>query len=306
MKKIIYFIWVFIPSIGLFAQQDPMISQYMFNGNLINPAYAGSHPYPNVTMMYRQQWVGFAGAPTSYFASFDTPLNGKNVGLGLQIANDKIGVSEQTYLNGNYSYHLKMGNGKLAMGLSSSLTYSKAYLSELKVWDANDDVYKNNTSTSFTPNFGAGLYYYSTNYYLGISAPHIINYDPNTSLHVTAEKAPHQVRHYYITGGYVYTVNEDFIIKPSLLLKYVAKAPFQADVNLNVLLKKVLWLGASYRTGDSFVGMIGFQINNRLHLGYAHDFTITPLQDYNSGTHEIILSYDFGKEAIKMKTPRFF
>ncbi|MFH1321866.1 MAG: type IX secretion system membrane protein PorP/SprF [Bacteroidota bacterium] len=306
MKKKTLILLAFIVPTCLLAQQDPMVSQYMFNINLMNPAYAGCHPYPNATVIYRKQWLGFSGAPTSQFASFDAPIGGKNIGLGLQFTRDVVGITERTDINGDYSYHLKLDNAKLAMGLRTGLSYYRAELSELKVWDEGDDVYRQSTVTAIVPNFGTGLYYYTDKYFAGLAIPHIINYEPGTTLNIKTAKAPHQVRHYYITGGYVYSVNENVILKPSFLLKYVPNTPAEVDINLNVLLKQVIWLGVSYRSGDSFVGLVEFQINKQLRLGYAHDFTISCLRHYNSGSHEIIVSYDLGKEAVKMKTPRFF
>jgi type IX secretion system PorP/SprF family membrane protein len=291
----------------LFGQQDPMASQYMFNGLFINPAYAGSHQFYNITSLYRKQWVNFDGAPSTQILSVDGPLKNRNVGLGLLLSNDKIGVSKQTDFYGNYAYHINMGGGlKLSMGLRAGGSYYRAKLTDLTVWDENDEVFAKDINGEFLPNFGSGLYLYSSKLFLGLSVPHILNYKPRTTFYINKTDAPQLVRHYYLTGGYVFDQNENVIFKPSVLVKYVNNAPIQADFNLNVLFNKFLWVGASYRTTDSFVGILEVQANKKLRIGYAYDYPFNNLKKYTNGSHEIMIAYDFGYNILKIKTPRYF
>ena len=307
MKKTIISTLFYIGFLGYyFAQQDPMISQYVFNGLYLNPGYAGSHETSNLTMMYRNQWVNLEGSPVTQFASLYLPFAEQNLGAGLIFMSDKIGVTNQTRINLNFAYHLPTGKGKLAFGLKSGVTFFRAKVDELTVWDENDPKYSGGVISSTQPNVGIGAYYYLPKFYAGVAVPYLINYKPGTFLGVDPKNPQRSERHYYLTSGYVYTINDHIALKPSMLLKYVLHAPLEADFNLHVLLKNTLWLGGSYRTGDSFIGMVDFQISEQFKVGYAHDFTITRLKNSSSGTHEIIVSYDFGKEAIKMKTPRYF
>ena len=163
--------------------------------------------------------------------------------------------------------------------------------------------------TNTLPNFGTGAFLYSRLYYVGIAIPNLLSFDPDRPITLNSDELkdiPHLVRHYYITGGYAFEINRDIVLKPSALLKYTYNAPVEVDINVNALLMEVLWLGVSYRTGDSFIGLVGFNITKQLRLGYAYDFTMTDIKDHSSGTHEITLGYDFGYDIMKMKTPRYF
>jgi len=309
MKKI-YLLIFLLPALmhsGLVnAQQESLLSQYMFNGLVLNPAYAGSKDYASITAMFRKQWTGFPGSPVTQSASIHGPLKSKKVGLGLLISNDHVGVTAQTDVYGSYAFHIPMPNAKLALGIQGGFSYVKSKLSDLTVWDSNDQVFELNTQTNLLPNFGAGIYYYREKFYAGISVPHLLNYDPERTLGIEVKDAFRQTRHYYLTAGGVVNLSRDIKFKPSALLKYVQGAPFQYDLNANFLLNDILWVGATYRSNDAIVAMIEYQINKKLRLGYSYDITLTRLSNYESGTHEIMLGYDFGYNILKMKNPRYF
>ncbi len=297
------FILLFLFSVSILltkAQQDAMVSQYMFNGLFLNPAYAGSHDYFSSTLLYRQQWVNFAGAPSTAIVAVDGPLLNKKMGVGLIASNDKIGVTNQTDVYANYSYFLKMGKGKLSFGIKAGASQYKASVKDLTVWDQNDQVFTGTIRTAWIPKFGFGSYYYTDKFYAGFSIPALLAYGDVKSLNIDVSK------HYYLTSGYVFTVDEKFKIKPSFLLKYQSAAPVQIDLNLTVMFIDQFALGVSYRTGDAFVMMAEYQANKRFRIGYAYDITTTAIKSYSSGTHEIMVGFDFGKNIIKTKTPRFF
>lgn len=297
-------------SIKAYTQQEMMISQYMFNGLYLNPAYCGTHDFTEVTGLYRQQWANFAGAPVSQILSADGAIKNKNMGLGGILTNDKIGVTTKTDLYGNYSYHIRTGEkGKLSFGVRGGFSYYRAMLTQLTVWDGNDQVFANNIKNKFLPNAGAGIYYYTKKFYAGVSSPNLINYDPNTFLTLGGmmQGAPNYIRHFYANTGYVFEVNENLHFKPNVLVKYVNNAPVQADFNLNVLINRMFWVGGSYRTGDGIVGLIEYQHDGNWRLGYAYDFAFTKMQNYSFGSHEVMFSYMFGKKEIaKIRSPRFF
>lgn len=286
---------LFAPAL-LVAQQDPMTSQYIFNGHYINPAFAGSHSYSNVTLVARKQWVGFDGSPLTSYLSFDMPFEDKNLGIGATLINDRIGVTERTEVSGSCAYHLQVGkDAKLAFGLRGGITYYRAKVSKLEVWDQNDQVFANTISGKVLPVAGAGVYFYTERFYAGISIPNVISYTPGTMLQVGMNNAPNLERHYFATVGYAYTATKNLDIKPSLLVKYVRNAPVQVDYNLNFFLYKTLWAGVSYRSGDGMVGLVAYQATKNLRVGYAYDMPFTKLRKYNSGSHEIMIAWDFGK-----------
>ena len=308
MKKIIISTFVMcLLAFQTLAQQDVMVSQYMFNGLLLNPAYAGSHPYFTSTLMHRSQWLKFAGAPTTSILAVDGPLMKNTMGVGLIVMNDRIGATEQTDIYANYSYPIKLGKGKLAFGIKAGISRYLFNTDKLTYWDSGDNVYQTgNTQTAWLPKFGFGTYYYAEKWFAGISIPTLIAYDANYKFGMDVNRASFLKRHYMATGGVLFVLNESFKMKPSLLLKYVPKAPLQADFNINFLYKDQFWLGASYRTGDAIAAIIEYQTNSRFRIGYSYDFTLSNIRRYSNGSHEIMIGYDFGKELIKMKTPRFF
>lgn len=308
MKKFLSILLLLVSPALVRAQQDPMVSQYMFSGHFINPAYAGSHPVANITLLGRKQWVDFDGAPFSSFLSFDMPVAKKRIGFGGLLSNDRIGVTERTDIAGTFSYHLPVGEkAKLAFGLRAGLLYYRAQLTKLTVWDQGDQVFASDINGKVLPGAGAGLYFYTQRFYAGLSIPNVINYKPETALSLTVNGSPLLERHYFGTVGYAIPAGKNLDIKPSLLVKYVNNAPVEIDYNLHFFFNKVFWIGASYRSKDGLVGMIEYQATKNLRAGYAYDMALTNLSKYNKGSHEIMIAWDFVKdESVRYKSPRFF
>jgi type IX secretion system PorP/SprF family membrane protein len=289
------------------AQQEVMVSQYMFNGLFLNPAYAGSHGYTSSSMLHRTQWLQMEGAPRTSMAAVDgSVMNGK-MGLGLSIVHDQIGVSRDLDVAGHYSYHLQMGeNSKLALGLRAGLSVYSARLSELTIWDTNDQVFQNNINNQTVGKFGFGLYWYNATSYVGLSVPTIHATDKNIRTDIAGIRDKYYTQHYYLHAGKVFPLNEVFDIKPSTMIKYMPNAPIEADINCNLLYRERIWFGVGYRTGDAFIGMLEYQVNPQMRIGYAYDMTTSRLRNYSSGSHEVMLGIDFGRELVKIKTPRYF
>jgi type IX secretion system PorP/SprF family membrane protein len=289
------------------AQQMPMISQYMSNQLFINPAYAGTHDYTTLSGLMRKQWTDFPGAPQTGFITMDGRINGSNMGLGFSLVNDRLGITEETTIAGNFAYRIPVAKGHLSFGLKAAVSYYNANLNDLKVWDATDQVYANGVISRWVPNFGAGIYYSTEMFYAGISTPTLIKYTkPSTNMSAEISRVPAYERHYYLSSGYVFKMENDIFLKPSVLVKYVADAPLEADINLNVFFLRRLMLGGGYRTRDGFVAMTELRITPKLRMGYAFDYPMTKLNQYSNGTHEFMLAYDFVRDITKMKTPRFF
>lgn len=306
MKKIILVLFLLSTAVVSQAQQDIMISQYMFNGLFVNPGYAGSHKYYSASLIHRRQWEGFSGAPKTSIVSLDGPIKDRHMGIGGIIAHDKIGVTKQTDLLATYSYYIKLGPGKLSFGAKGGFSNYVSSVSDLTVWDQDDKVFANDKKSAWLPKFGAGAYYYTKNMYAGIAIPTLLAYDSRNNFNLDITKSSFVRRHYFINAGYVFSVNDQIKIKPSVLLKYQKAAPLEGDINANVFLNDILCLGISYRTGDAILAIVEYQINNRIRVGYSFDYTTSKLSKFNSGSHEIMLSYDFGEDLIKIKTPRYF
>ena len=309
MKRIYISAMLMFFSVLGYCQQDILVSQYMFNHLLLNPAYAGTKDYMMATLLYRKQWVDFKGAPTTQIATLHGPVGLTNFGWGASISHDKIGVTDRTDAYLNAAYHLPVGpKMKLSVGLRAGGGYYSYKNSDLIYWDANDPLFAGDKTSKFVPNIGAGAYLYTDKYYVGVSVPNVISYDTTKvlSLNMNGNVVPNEVRHYYITAGIALEVNPDVVVKPSILVKYVQNAPVEADFNVNVLFAQIIWVGASYRTGDSFVALLELQLTKKFRLGYSYDFTATDVKNYSAGSHEIMIGYDFGYDIMKVKTPRYF
>jgi len=308
MKRIFTFLLLLGTITASFGQQDAMMTQYMFNGLYLNPAYSGSHKFWESTLQYRNQWVNFEGAPRTSFLSVDGPVFLNTMGVGLTVSDDRLGVTHQTDVSGIYSYHIKTDEkSKLSFGVKAGFANYSSNVSDLKIWDKTEDLYISQGRNRMFPKFGFGAYYYREKFYAGISIPTLLAYDSERNFSLDLEKSSLYRRHYIFTAGGVIKINDIVTLRPSTLIKYVANAPVQADLNFSVLLMQTIWLGASYRTDDAVVGIIEYQLNRSFRLGYSYDFTTSMLNRYSAGTHEIMLGFDFmKKDAIKTKNPRFF
>ena len=289
------------------AQQEVMVSQYMFNGLFLNPAYAGSHPYAGVSLLHRAQWTGINGAPRTSMLAYDSPLLGNKMGLGFSMVHDAIGVSRDLQFDAHYSYHLRMGEtGHIAFGLKAGVSVYSARLSELTYWDGDDQVFTNDISNKLVGNFGFGAYWWNDLSYIGVSVPTLYAADEAITADVHGAMDHYFSRHYYLYGGHVFHLNESFDLKPSTMVRVEASAPLEADINLNVLYKEKLWLGVGYRTGDAVVAMIEYKVGPLLRVGYSYDLTTSALNAYSNGSHEVMIGIDLGRDPIKIKTPRYF
>lgn len=286
----------------VFGQQEPQYTQYMYNTMTVNSAYAGSAGHMTITGLYRTQWVGLEGSPNTQSFTIDSPV-GKNVGLGFSVVNDEIGPSEEQYVDLNFSYSVKASDEyKLAFGVKGggrvlNIDWSKG------TYRDNDAQFYDNIRNKFLPVVGAGIYLHSEKSYLGLSIP---NFLTDKRYDEIQEDLADQRMHVYLIGGWVFELSPSTKFKPAFLLKHVAGAPLVADLSANFMFYDKFRIGASYRTDDAVSILAGFQITPGLMVGYAYDYTTTNLQNYNSGTHEIVLRFELKSKDKGLKSPRFF
>ena len=289
------------------GQQEVMVSQYMFNGLFLNPAYAGSHGYLSTSMLHRAQWLQVEGAPRTSMIALDAPVMNNKMGLGFTLVHDQIGVSRDLDMAGHYAYHLKLNEtSRLSFGLRAGMSVYSAQLTDLLYWDQTDQVFQNDITNQIVGKFGFGMYWYDRTAFVGLSVPTIYAADGRITTDVGDALQHHFTQHFYLHAGKVFPLNEVFDIKPSVLVKYMPNAPVQADVNCNLLYKERIWFGAGYRTGDAMVAMVEYQVTPQMRIGYAYDMSTSRLRTYTSGSHEIMLGMDFGRDLVKIKTPRYF
>lgn len=301
MKKL-YVIIVFLLALQLNAQQDPQYTQYMYNMNVINPAYAGSKENLSFGLLYRTQWNGLEGAPKTGTFFGHAPV-GNNVGLGLSVISDEIGPVRETNLYADFSYTLRLGGEhRLALGLKAGATLHDIGLTGLDLIHANDPFFSENINTT-TPNIGAGVFYYSNNYYLAVSIPNILS---SVHLDANGNKIGSESSHYFVTGGYVFQASKNTKLKPSFLVKSAFDAPTSFDVNLNALFYEKFEIGASYRLDDSFSGLVNFAITPSLRIGYAYDNISSDIKEYAPASHEVMLLFDLNLPKKVSRSPRYF
>jgi type IX secretion system PorP/SprF family membrane protein len=289
---------------SIYAQQDALFTQYMFNGLVINPAYAGSQDALSATFAARKQWVGIDGSPSTQTLTAHSPLKNEKVALGLSFISDNISVTHQYGVNAIYAYRLLLKDGnKLSFGLQAGFTQFKSQYSQLATRTANDPSFSSDQVSGLLPNFGTGIYYSTHKFYAGFSVPHLIS---NLLNDTTVSRNSVQRRHYILHSGYVFTLSHDLKLKPSVLIKAIEGAPVQIDLNTNLLIREVLWLGVSYRSFSSLNFLTQVQITDQLRFGYSYDISVNKLNALNMGSHEIMLNYNFSFLKSKVVTPRYF
>lgn len=302
MKKIYPIIFILFISISSQAQQLPQFTQYMYNTISINPAYAGNRDALSVVGLHRSQWSGIDGGPQTQTLSIHSPLRNEQVGLGLSIINDQLGYEDYTYVYGDFSYTINVADSTtLSFGLKGGMSYYNLD-EELLAGVPDDPYFRGDTFNRWTPNFGAGLYLSAQKWYLGLSAPRLLNNANNDqSEYVALERI-----HYYAIGGYVFDLSSQWKLRPSALAKATEGAPLSVDISAAAIYDEVLYLGTSYRIDDAIGAFMDFQVLPNFRVGYAFEYTLSDLQDYSNGSHEILLIYELRLNNTKYKSPRFF
>lgn len=293
------------------AQQDPQFTHYMYNMNVINPAYATDNAgVISLGGLYRTQWVGAVGAPKTATIFAHTPI-AKKVEMGVSFVNDAIGdVVNENNIYVDFAYVLPLsGNNKLSFGLKGGMTLFDTNFNGFQYSDSQfDQAFANNINKLF-PNVGVGTYYFTDTYYLGFSVPNLL-----TAKHLESKNGIKtsgvEAIHYFFTGGYVFDLNSNLRFKPAFMAKGVSGSPLAIDLTANFLINNKFELGAGYRFDDSVSGLVNFYVTPTLRIGYSYDYTLSNLGRFNSGTHEIFLLFDIDRSSLSSKgyekSPRFF
>ncbi|MDZ4793996.1 MAG: type IX secretion system membrane protein PorP/SprF [Bacteroidota bacterium] len=327
----------------MMGQQRPHYTQYILNNYILNPALSGIENYTDVKISTRDQWVGLTGAPkTTYFSiqapigkgdyrtsstSFEVP--GQNPrgkyywenytaaephhGIGMTIVNDRTGSFNRFTANATYAYHLGLTpTMNLSAGFSAGITNVTIDKSK-QDFSGTGDPFDPATGAAINgelkrirPDLGFGLWLYSKNFFVGLSAQQIIPQKLSFSDDATFINEGRLIPHMFLTAGYRFMAGEDMNVIPSFMLKYVqgsSRNNFQPEANLKVQYRDLLWLGGSYRYQDGYAAMAGFNVSNTFNVGYAYDITTTALNTVSRGTHELMLGFTFGNKYSE-KCPR--
>lgn len=311
MKKVLITLIFAIVAIGCYGQQEAHYTQYVFNKLAFNPAYAGSKEAISASILTRNQWIGFEGAPSTQLMSFHTPVFNNKVGLGATIIRDKIGITTDLSASIAYAYRIKMKKSTLSIGLQTSIKSIKMDWNSTNPTQLGDNVIPVGSPSAFKMDIGIGAYYANDNFFAGISIPFLMEGETGVipTLSDGALNLPDTKRHYFATVGGVFNLGGDqssLKLQPSVLVKYVDNAPIDLDVNAFFIFKEKFWFGATYRYHDSVDGVVQFQVSPALRFGMAYDFALTELQDYNHGTLEVMVEYNFVTNKDMLLNPRHF
>ncbi len=317
-------------SISVLGQQEPQYTQFMFNKLPINSAYTGANEVLSIRALYRNQWTGIEGHPQNATFSIHSPLKNEDLALGFNFVNDRLGEVNQNWFNVTYAYRVPLGGGatKLSFGVNAGILYYKHCLTCLISNDVGDPSLQDDVS-KVMPDVGAGFYFYNPDkFYVGFSVPNFIKSElyneeqPRLSNGLIAQRVPHM---FAMAGGVINLGTSGTVkIRPQVMFKHILsgeyKSPFSTDFNLSFLLFDRLNIGATYRTtfgnreekekltnSDSFDALLEFWVTKQFMIGYAYDYTLTELNDFTgSGTHEVIMGFDFSFDKSKIITPRYF
>jgi len=288
------------------AQQDPQYTMHMLNGMSIHPGYAGSLGGVSANVLYRNQWVGFDGAPKTISANAQLRYYQDQLGTGVSMFNDQVGVFNRSAVNVAQAYHLRIDQLTVSFGLQASFEQFVARLSDVNPVLVGDEKFANNLSKSVF-NVGTGVYVYNDKFWLGASVPHILksNWDE-----VDGSNS-YLANHAFVSGGGVLDVGV-VQVKPSMLIKKAGildkklDAPMQFELGCSVYAMSRFGIGVNYRLRDALIYIAEFQINDAFKLAYAFDQTTSNLMTYSNGTHEILLRYSFNNGGKALSSPRLF
>lgn len=289
----------------------PVYSQYLQNGLMINPAYTGTRGSLSTLLSYRMQWMNMPGSPRIQAVSLHTPMKNDKVGLGVLGQFMNFGSTRSSSIYASYAYHIRLKASRLSFGLKAGFDKSntdyKGILSSLS--NPDDPVFLANDKPYMLPNVGAGVYYSGSSLFAGLSIPAFLSYSKTGT---GAVQAFHSFSNYDLifSGGGLITFSPFFKFKPSVLIDYSlssTKKLTQFDINGNIILADMLWIGGSWRTTEQVaVGILQFQVNPQLMFGLSYDYAAGRMKSFNTGgSTEFILRYEFGYK-VSASNPRYF
>jgi type IX secretion system PorP/SprF family membrane protein len=277
----------------MYAQLEPLHNQYQLNGLAINPAFTGADEALSITLLHRNQWVGFEGAPTTSTFAIHSPMKRENLALGFLVMHDQIGISRNTSFAGSYAYRIISPRGTFSFGLGAALRIQNEALEKLRQLDTDDQYLPTYSRTYLLPDFNIGFYYKTQKYYAGISMLSLLGSKINTSNGRYGITLDLRNTNYMLNGGYFATLSKGIKINPGTLIKYNLVNAFQVDLNLNMIIRDKFWFGTSYRSSNGMIWLIQFQANNQARIAYSYGMDFSTLGNYHKGSHEIMLKYVF-------------
>ena len=293
MKQILKLFILLLFPVSISGQITPVTNQYILNPLTINPGYAGNRGALNLAAFYRNQWVGIPGSPETMSLAVDAPLFNERIGLGLLITNYKLGVTKENRLNTNYSFKIRMKEGILSLGMGAGLVTTNTAWSDLIIVDQEDSHLLVDSPVFVVPDFTFGVYYSYHNYFAGISIPNLIDSKFNFNKNKYTQEVNPEKYYYLFNTGYVFELASRTKFFPSTLVTFTPGKKVQYDINAHFSFFNILWVGGTYRSTRSIAGLLQLAVNNQLRVAYTYDFDLGMLGKYNTGSHEIMLRFEF-------------
>jgi type IX secretion system PorP/SprF family membrane protein len=287
------------------AQLEPLHNQYQVNGLAINPAFAGSDEALSITLLHRNQWVGFDGAPVTSTLAVHSPLKKENIAVGFLFMNDRIGITRNTFISGSYAYRIIHPYGTFSLGFGAGLRLQNEAIQELRRIDLDDDFLPSSSKIYLLPDFNLGVYYKASDYYAGFSMVSILGTRFNSSTGKYKITMKLKETNYMLQGGYFARLGEDIRFNPGLVVKYNLVNAFQVDLNLNTIIREKFWIGTGYRSPKGMTWLFQFMVNHQTRIAYSFEKEFSTLGSYNKGSHEIMVKYMFNY-LIEAVDPRQF
>ena len=316
MKKVhVVAILLLIFTAGLKAQQLPLYSQYMFNKFLINPAVAGSDGYTSLNLTAREQWIGIDNSPKTHSLSYQTrilkrsyiikstsvkrktykPSTRGRVGVGGYVFDDRNGLVSRTGFQLTYAYHIWLDETQLSFGLSGTAFQFRINDEKLKFYDQSEPLLSGDLrKTIFVPDANFGVYLLNSRYHVGFSVAQL--FQSYLKVGNAGLSDYRMLRHYYLSGGYIFPLQNEFFLEPSILIKTTEELLYQIDINAKVQYKTDYWIGLSYRTAGAVVLLAGVRLD-KFYFGYAFDYTLSSIMKHSIGSHEFMMAVKFGDSA---------
>ena len=295
MRKILNIAAALLISYALEAQDIPYlhnVDQYVNNGLIINPAYAGSREALSTTIMHRSQWLGFEGAPVSQILATHTPLKNEKIALGLMFDNFTIPSIQYNSFYFNYAYRIWLKDSRLSLGIKAGGYVFREKFDKLNLPPDQPPDPAFTAQSGFAPNFGAGAYLYNNKYFLGLAVPFLMSTTPASKFNFDFNNY-----HFILTAGYLFNFGPNFKIKPVTLVdynKFIMSYQFATHL---ILFKDALWLGSAYKSNKDLTFMLGVQISTTLKIGYAYDHSYSDMARFSNGSHEIMIRYELRYKA---------
>ncbi len=305
MKKL-FTALIILTAHSLFAQQDALFSQYLYNRMAINPGYAGSREQLSAELTYRNQWVNIVGSPKTISVSLHSPIINDNLAGGLTLYNDKLGPLSYTGFMGTFAYRIIFPKGKLSFGIQAGIKNNGITWNDIESYNMDDPFLLYKIKKKIVPDASFGVYYYTDTFFAGLSSKELFQFE-TVMVTDTAGRTQFSklLRHFYAVTGTVIPMTDNMVFRPSVLFKYTKNAPVQADITGSVLYKDMLGVGLSFRTGTALTLFTELGVLDNLRIGYSYDLWLNQLMAYNQGSHEIQICYDFALKQ-RIRTPRYF